>query len=161
MDKIYLAEQEKKGWILFQELAYKEDVKLAEELVLKYPRWSVVAGYYAMHDITKLYLAKIHNMKISGEKVHSAAIELLKEVLSEGNEKQRLLDLLTEAEKEYRILREGKIHLFLRQGRDERTTAQYYLGRDNEMFSVNFSRKASDFLETIVGPFIAIIERML
>lgn len=160
VEEQFLSEEERKNWIEFLENSYKEEKKLAEEIVLKFPRWSIICGYFAMHDLAKLYLAKTHDIKVSGEKTHSRTIFLLKKYIIETEERKRVISLLEEADKEYSILRQGKIHLFLSQGREERTTAQYYLGRDNNMFKQEFSRNASYFLEEIVDVFIKIMEKM-
>ena len=75
--KVLLGEKEREDWIWFHENAYKEDLKLTEELMLKSPRWSIVAGYYAMHDLTKLYLGMVKGVEgqrgIHTREVHRAA----------------------------------------------------------------------------------------
>lgn len=157
----FTSEDERKKWLEFLANAYKEDRKLAEEILIKFPRWSIITGYFAMHDLAKLYLAKIHDIKVAGEQVHSKTVFLLKQHIVEGEGKEKIISLLEEADKEYSILRQGKIHLLLKDGKDERTTSQYYLGRDEGMFKQEFSRKASFFLDKIVDTFIRIMERML
>lgn len=153
--------EEKRKWIEFLGNAYKEDRKLAEDVILKFPRWSIIAGYYAMHDLAKLYLAKAHNIKITGEGMHAETLFLLKQHLAESDEKKKIISLLEEADEEYSILRQGKVHLLLKQGKDERASAQYYLGRNDDMFNREFSRNASYFLEKLVDVFIRIMEKMI
>jgi hypothetical protein len=78
-----LPEIEKKTYISFHEKAWKEDLETARNLVEKSPKWSVIAGYYAMHNLTKLFLAKKFNLKISGKFVHAATIEALRKFLKD------------------------------------------------------------------------------
>lgn len=157
-----LNELERDRWILFHKNAYKEDLGLSERLMLESPRWSIICGYYAMHDITKLYLGKIKGWKVSGEHVHAGAIDLLKEALREEPRKDRIIALLKEAENEIgEVLRidEKTIVRMLIAGRSERGKAQYYSEKGGkELFDINFSRKASYFLEKIAKPFIGIME---
>lgn len=163
--KVLLGEKEREEWIWFHENAWNEDLKLAEELMLRSPRWSIVAGYYAMHDLTKLYLGKIRGWKVAGEFIHAKTIELLAEALRDEPDRGKILGLIREAEKEIgEALRahESTVVKLLRTGRGERGKAQYYLGgKEENMFNANFSRKASYFLEKIVKPYAKIMEGML
>ena len=163
--KVLLGEKEREDWIWFHENAYKEDLKLTEELMLKSPRWSIVAGYYAMYDLTKLYLGTVKGWKVSGEFIHAKSIELLAEALRDEPAKEKILGLIREAEKEIgEALRahESTVVKLLRTGRSERRKAQYYLGgKEEDMFNANFSRKASYFLDKIVKPYVKIMEGML
>lgn len=165
MEKQTLSEKEKEDWLWFHENAYKEDLRIAEKLMIESPRWSIVAGYYAMHDLTKLYLGKIKGWKISGELIHSKAIELLSEALKEQPEKGKVLRLIKEAEKEIDEtlrLHENTVISFLRAGRTERGKAQYYSeNKDRDMFNINFSKKAAYFLDKIVKPYLKIMKGLL
>ncbi|MBU0535803.1 MAG: hypothetical protein KKE20_02475 [Nanoarchaeota archaeon] len=164
MDKQLLGEKEREEWIYFHENAYREDLKLAEKLVIESPRWSIVTGYYAMHDLTKLYLGKIKGWKIAGEFIHSKAIESLSEALKEEPKKEMILNLIKEAEKEIdEALRihETTVVRLLRAGKSERGKAQYYSDKKEDMFNINFSKKASYFIEKIVKPYIKIMEGMI
>jgi hypothetical protein len=53
-----LPEVEREDYIKRHENFWKEDLKVAEKLLEISPRWALVAGYYAMHDFAKLFLAK-------------------------------------------------------------------------------------------------------
>ena len=88
-----LNEVERKIWIDFHEFAYKDDLELCQEIINQHPRWSIISGYYAMHDIAKLYLGKIHNIKISGLNVHRQTIECLKKVLRDNENAEKIFSL--------------------------------------------------------------------
>jgi len=160
-----LTAKEKEMWIWFHENSYREDLKLAKDILLKYLRWSVIAAYYAMHDVSKLYLGKIHNIKIVGEKTHARTIELLKEYVKESKEKEKVIVLLGKAKDEFETLfrlNEKALPLLLRQGRQERTKAQYYsFEKETSIFDINFSKNATYFIDKIAEPFIKIMEKML
>ena len=73
-NEVMLTTQEATRWITFHEDVYKEDQMMADKVITDSPRWSIIMAYYAMHNISKLYLAKIHNLKISGENVHAKTL---------------------------------------------------------------------------------------
>ena len=66
--QLLLTERDK--WLNFHKKAYKDDLEAAKLLLLKHPRWSIIADYYAMHDLAKYYLGKTHNIKISSPDIH-------------------------------------------------------------------------------------------
>jgi len=66
--QLLLTERDK--WLNFHKKAYKDDLEAANLLLLKHPRWSIIADYYAMHDLAKYYLGKTHNIKISSPDIH-------------------------------------------------------------------------------------------
>ena len=43
-----LAPNEKKLYTLFIEATYKDNLEASEFLLVKFPRWSIIAGYYAI-----------------------------------------------------------------------------------------------------------------
>lgn len=45
-------------YINFFTVSYRDDLENCEYVKEKHPRWSIISGYYAMHDITKLFFAK-------------------------------------------------------------------------------------------------------
>lgn len=156
-----LQKTEREKYAGFHEAAYKDDLKAVKALFTVSPRWAIIAGYYAMHDIAKLYLAKQHSLKITGRGVHLATIVALRKVLSDKQAKEQAIRLLREAEKVYEIFsthfKEGVIPILLSKGRDEREKSQYYSGsHDNQEF-----KKAADFNGQIVRPFIELMENML
>lgn len=165
MDEQKLTTEEKQTWLWFHENAYKEDITLAEKLLISNPRWSIVCAYYSMHNLAKLYLGKIYNLKITGENVHSKTLILLDEVLKDSKEKTKIINLIKEAQKEFENLtriNERTIYFMLRKGKEERAKAQYYTENlDKSVFNQTFSLKASQFLNDFAKPFIKIMEGML
>lgn len=155
-----LNEVEREIWIKFHEFAYKDDLKLSEKIKETNPRWSIISGYYAMHDIAKLYLGKIHNLKISGKDIHRKTIDTLKSVLKNKEEAERIIVLLKNAEKEIREISAEQIPYLLFSGKRERGKAQYYslnVLTDNK----EYAKKANWFMENIVKIFIKIMEEMI
>ena len=64
-----LGEMERRDYSKFYEDAWREDLNVAKEILHVSPKWSIISGYYAMHDLTKLFLAK-KGIKVSGKFVH-------------------------------------------------------------------------------------------
>ena len=62
-----LPEVEREKYLSFHERLWKEDFRTCRLLINKSPRWSIISGYYAMHDLAKYLLAKKFNIKISGK----------------------------------------------------------------------------------------------
>lgn len=155
-----LPEVEKESWIKFHENAYKDDLKHAEKDIIEFPRWSIISGYYAMHDITKLYLGKIHNVKITGEEVHSKTLKALNKFIQGETEKEKIIELLKNAEINFfnvTRLQEKALPLMLRKGKTERGKTQYY----SQDFSDINSQKAMYFFDKIVKPYTKIMKGML
>jgi len=154
---------ERETWILFHQLAYKDDLETANLFLIKKPRWSIISGYYAMHNIAKLYLGKIHGIKVSGESVHTETVDALRSVLSESPEKERVIELLSTAEEFSEIVtyRHKAPSILLNLGRKERRKTQYY-NPDfaKEEFSISYAKTASYFLDSVVSPFIKIMEAL-
>ncbi|MBS3071473.1 hypothetical protein J4408_00625 [Candidatus Pacearchaeota archaeon] len=69
--------------------SYKENLEHCKFNIEKFPRWSIISGYYAMHDLTKLFLAKKFQIKIDA-KVHKRAIKIMEEITKD----KELLNLL-------------------------------------------------------------------
>jgi len=158
-----LSPEERKNYLLFHKVAYLDDVKHAEEVLLKHPRWSIISGYYAMHDVTKLFLAQEFAIKISSPDIHSKTIEALGEKIQDAKTKAKLLNLLREAKEVYfntERLKEKVLPELLRQGKRERGKTQYYTEDYTEAKVIN-SQKAAYFLDTFVKPYIKIMEGML
>ncbi len=150
-----LNEVERNLWIKFHEHTYKEDLSLAEEIADRYPRWAIISGYYAMHDITKLYLGKNYSIKISGQNVHKQTIDELKKVIEDKN--RELIRLLETAEKEIKEIGINSIPYLLILGKKERGKAQYYSYSQR----IDYSKKARWFLDEIVKIFVRAIENMI
>jgi len=154
---------EQKNYIQFHEQAYEEDLKHAEHNSLKFPRWSIISGYYAMHDITKLFLAKKFNIKIVSPDIHAKTILAVEEVITNLELKTTLIGLLQEAKATYyniERLKEKSLPLLLKKGKQERGKAQYYTQDYHDKNDIN-AQKAVYFIEEIVKPYITLIRGLL
>ncbi len=160
---IILADIEKKSYLDVHSARYKEDIKHAEAVALEFPRWSIISGYYAMHDCAKLFLAKQFNIKVTSPQIHAKTILALGQFIKEEETKQKVLILLKEAKECFynaERLKERTIPILLKRGKAEREQAQYYTEDYSNTREIN-SKKAIAFIDEIVKPFINIIERML
>lgn len=155
-----LTEVERKIWVAFHEFAYKDDFALAEKIIREHPRWAIICSYYAMHDIAKLYLGKVHNIKISGLEVHRQTIDELKRVLEQEEEKEKVIKLLEDAENEIKDIDAGSIPYLLITGKKERGKAQYYSEQSSSK-NMDYSQKALWFIANIAEPFIKIMEGII
>ncbi|MCX6707266.1 MAG: hypothetical protein NT001_03950 [Candidatus Woesearchaeota archaeon] len=148
-----LPPNEKENYLSFLEITHKDNVKASEFMLVKFPRWSIIAGYYAMHDVSKLYLAKKYGLKLSQPMVHSAVIQALRELVK----RKDILGLLEKAEKEYDEI--ISLHLAMLKGKDEREKSQYYTSVSAKP-SVSLE-KASYFLERLVKPYLKLMEELM
>ncbi len=133
-----LPEIEKTKYVTFYLNLFNEDIELCKKLINTSSRWSIICGYYAMHNIAKAVLAKLFNIKISGKFVHQATIIALKRFKDEINKiiggKCNIDELLD----------------YLEIAKNKRASSQYYRKNIGE-YEKN---EAYDFLKTIVEPFI-------
>lgn len=160
---INLPATERNNYIAFHEHSYQDNLNHSEKNMLEFPRWSVISGYYAMHDVTKLFLAKQYNIKVSAPDIHAKTIEALEACIGEEDIKRRLLKLLKEAKEIYfsvERLKERVLPAMLRKGKQERGSSQYYT-EDYSKRSPIDSRKASYFLDTLVKPYVRLIEELM
>lgn len=155
-----LTDAERKIWMAFHEFAYKDDIGLAKKIIEEHPRWAIICSYYAMHDIAKLYLGKIHNIKISGPETHRQTIDEMKRVLEQKEEKERIIKLLEDAENEIEEIDPGYIPYMLITGKKERGKAQYYSEKSSSK-NIDYTRKVLWFIENIAKPFIKIMEKLI
>jgi len=150
---------EQADYIKFHQDSYKEDLEVANKLSLISPRWTVIVGYYAMHDLTKLYLSSQHNLKLSQRGVHSAAISALRKVLGDKETRAKAIKLLKQAEDIYNIygFKAQALPVILSRSKREREKAQYYSSAIN---SIEL-KKATDFLEKVIKPYINLFEKLI
>ena len=140
-----IIESELQRYVSFFENTYKENLENSKFNLEKFPRWSVISGYYTMHDITKLFLAKKFNIKIDFN-VHKTTLALLREIIKD----KELLNLLKIGYKEFIQMAND-----LSKARKDRTRAQYYTGSDF------IKEKGTYFLNSIVIPYLNKIENIL
>jgi hypothetical protein len=144
-----IGELEIERYINFFQNSYKDDLAHANENVDKFPRWSIISGYYAIHDIAKLFIAKKFRIKILKE-VHSTTIKVMKIV----SERKDLVKLLEIGYKEFKELIEE-----LEVAKRERVKVQYYTG--TPYLESLYKKRAKEFLENVVKPFIQKMERLI
>lgn len=144
-----IVETELPRYINFFENSYKENIQHAEFVKNSFPRWSIISGYYAMHDITKLFLVKELKIKID-LKVHKTAIALLKEIVRDNE----LLQLLKTGYEEF-----IKIANDLAEAKEERMKAQYYTG--TEFMKEKYKEEANTFLTKTVTQYIEKIKKLM
>ena len=73
-------ELELNRYVNFFNNSYQDNLNHCKANIESFPRWSIISGYYAMHDITKLLLAKRFRIKIEME-VHATTIKVLSELI--------------------------------------------------------------------------------
>lgn len=160
-----LADIEKPTYLDFHKWAYKDNIKLARYVLKKSPRWTIIISYFAMHDITKLYLGKVHNKKISGINIHAKTIKAMKECVEEEQTKERIIKALEKAKQKYELFVEGDETIILdilKQAREERSKHQYYQNRfSSSIFEERVKQEANDFLNNITKPFIEFMENLM
>ena len=128
---------------------YRENLEHSKFILEKFPRWSIVSGYYAMHDVTKLFLAKNFGIKIEYQ-VHRTTIKILKEIIKD----KEILRLLKIGYKEFIAMAND-----LSKAKKERTKAQYYTG--TEFMIEKYREKAIIFLNQIAIPYLAKINNLI
>ena len=129
--------------------SYTDNLLHCKSDLKSFPRWSIISGYYAMHDITKLLLAQEFMLKVELE-VHATTIKVLRELIKN----EELLQLLSRGYNEFIGLAND-----LAIAKTERTKVQYYTG--TEFMKEQYFRRAQEFLQEIVEPYILKIRRLL
>lgn len=129
--------------------SYQDNLKHCEAVRENFPRWSIISGYYAMHDITKLLIAKIYRLKIEKE-VHATAIKVLAELIKDT----KIVNLFEKGYEEFRNLTNELID-----AKKERVKVQYYTGTD--FMKEKYKEKANEFYENIVIKYIDKIKKLL
>jgi len=150
---VKLKESEKEEYCYFLEHSWKDNFKASEYNLNSFPRWSIIAGYYAMHDLAKLFLAKKYNLKIT-KRVHFSTIVSFESILEEKELREKVIKLLKQAELYYS---EIDLPIYLRIAKKERELTQYYTGKK----TIVGIDKAKYFLDNIVKPFVFILEKLI
>lgn len=142
-------EFEKERYLTFLSNSYKDNLEHSKFIIDKFPRWSIISGYYSMHDLTKFLIAKKFNVKIELE-VHKTTLILFDELLKD----KKLLILIERGYEEFIYLASD-----LNEAKKERVKAQYYTG--THFSKKYFVDKAEEFHKEIVFPFILKIEKLV
>ena len=125
-------------YVNFFENSYKDNLEHSKFNIEKFPRWGIISGYYAMHDLTKLIIAKKFRIKVDF-KVHLTTIQLLRELIKN----KELVKYLKSAYKEFLNLAND-----LEEAKKERTKVQYYTG--TPFLLEEYKKKAKEFYENTV-----------
>ena len=129
--------------------SHKENLEHCKAVITEFPRWSIISGYYAMHDITKLFLAKKFQIKIDS-KVHETAIRIMEEITKD----KELLNLLKVGYEEF-----TKMASDLAEAKTQRQKAQYYTG--SEFMKEKYKQESRIFLNNTVIPYLNKINSLL
>ena len=144
-----ISEFELNRYINFFENSYKDNLEHSKANLKNFSRWSVISGYYAMHDITKLLFAKQFRIKIEFE-VHATTIKVLRELIKS----KEILSLIEKGYKEFLSLAND-----LAEAKDERVKVQYYTG--TEFMHAEYLKRAEEFNKTIVLIYLEKIKKLL
>jgi len=136
-------------YVNFFEVSYNDNLEHCKFNKEFFPRWSIISGYYAMHDITKLLLAKRFGLKIELE-VHATTIKVLRELIKN----KELIKLIERGYKEFISLAND-----LAEAKKQRTEAQYYTG--TVFMKEHFQFISKEFLSDTVEPYIKRIKKLL
>ncbi|MEK6914587.1 MAG: hypothetical protein AABW83_02945 [Nanoarchaeota archaeon] len=144
-----IVETELDRYINFFNNSYKDNLEHSKFVLNNFPRWSIISGYYAMHDITKLFLVKKFGIKIEN-KVHKTTIIIFKEII----EDKEILNLLELGYEEF-----IKMANDLSEAKKERLKLQYYTG--SEFMAKEYKKKADIFLNEVVNPFVSKLNKLI
>ena len=160
---------EKEKYVSFHLDNYKLDFKSAESFLnLGNSKYTVIAGYYAVLNVTLWNFAKYFNLKISEKDigVHTNCLIVLEEYVEDKKLKEQIIRLLEEAKEEFNsftVLKKRSqetLPVMLKQSADKRKRYTYYsLNRDlpKEEDRLN---EARSFLENTVKPYVSIMEKL-
>jgi preprotein translocase subunit Sec63 len=135
-------ELELERYVNFFRNSSQDNLKHCHAVLESFPRWSIISGYYAMHDFTKLFLATQFRLKVEFE-VHATTIKVLEEVLKN----EELLGLIQKGYQEFISLAND-----LAVAKGERVKSQYYTG--TKYLAHKYQKRAKAFLLEVVEPFL-------
>ncbi|MBI2152031.1 hypothetical protein HYU21_04855 [Candidatus Woesearchaeota archaeon] len=160
---------EKEKYVSFHFDNYKFDLDSATNfLAANNTKYSVIAGYYAVLNVTLWYFVKFFNLKISEEDtgVHTNCLIVLEKFIQEKKLKLEIVNLLNLAKKEFvsfTILKqksEETLPLMLKQSADKRKRYTYYSTERRLPNASEQTEEAKNFLENVVKPYIFIMEKL-
>ena len=142
-------ELELERYLHFFEHSSDDNLKHSWSVAETFPRWSIISGYYAMHDRTKLFLARRFRLKIELE-VHSTTIKVLQEVLRD----REILLLMEKGYQEFIALAND-----LAEAKKERVKSQYYTG--SAYMKQAYKQRAAVFLRETIEPFLQKVNKLM
>ncbi len=164
-----LEKVEKEKYVSFHLDNYKIDLGSSETfLELGNSKYAVIAGYYAVLNVTLWNLAKYFNLKISEKDigVHTNCLIVLDEFVKDKRLKKKILNLLEEAKKEFNsftVLKknsEETLPVMLKQSADKRKRYTYYSSDRNLPKADDRLNEARIFINAVVKPYTLIMERL-
>lgn len=144
-----ISELELERYVNFFDNSYKDNLEHSKANLTKFSRWAIISGYYAMHDITKLLLAKKFRIKVESE-VHATTIKVLRELIKNKD----ILNLIEKGYKEFLTLAQD-----LDEAKKERIKAQYYTG--TEFMYEEYKERAREFYDDVVLIYLRKIKELL
>jgi hypothetical protein len=164
-----LEKVEKDKYVFFHFNNYNIDLKSAEEfLKLKNSKYVVIAGYYAVLNVTLWYFSKFFNLKISEKDtgVHKNCLIVLEEYIKDNKLKEKIIYLLNQAKKEFTSFTffkkkpEETLPIFLKISSEKRKRYTYYSSERKTLKEDESLNEAKLFIKNIVIPYIKIIEEL-
>lgn len=136
--------------------ASQDDYDTTYFLLEKHPRWTVITGYYCMHNIAKYFLMKEYGIDFDENDIHKCVVLELSKALKD--DAKEVIKYLIEAKKEYDVILENPQYpansLF--ESKKDRGKINYM--SDPRSAQTDFISKISkDFLENRFEPFIAVM----
>jgi len=144
---------EKDFYLEYFKSAYDEDLEHSKNSLIKSPKWTIIAGYYAMHNISKYYLGLNFQIKISLPEIHSATIVAIKELVDNKEVKNLICEIEDFSEIE-------PLYFGLVKAKDERSKTQYYISKSNSAKKITLE-KANYFLNNVVEKYIQLMEKLI
>ncbi len=144
-----ISEIELERYLNFFTNSSRDNLKHCQAVLDNFPRWSIISGYYAMHDITKLLLAKQFRLKVELE-VHATTIKVLKELIKN----EEIQQLIERGYQEFISLAND-----LAEAKKERVKSQYYTG--TQYLTQEYQQRANLFLKELVEPYLLKINMLL
>ena len=141
-------ELELERYLNFYRKSYEENLEHMRAVVKRFPRWAIISGYFAMHDIAKLLIAKKLWLKINRE-VHKTTIEILEYLVG----KKKLARMLEEGYERFSELAD-----MLSDAKRERVRAQYYTGSE---FLERYWKERAEKFNTEVELFVKLVNELL
>lgn len=135
-------------YISFFENSFKDNLWHSAKNISEFPRWSIISGYYAMHDISKLIIAKRLKVKVDFE-VHSTTIKILKEMVKNPE----IVSLFEKGYAEFLSFAND-----LDEAKKERTKVQYYTG--TSFLKDEYKKRATEFYTNVVLIYVEKIKRL-
>ncbi|MFH1364637.1 MAG: hypothetical protein ABIH52_03185 [Candidatus Aenigmatarchaeota archaeon] len=144
-----ISEIELDRYVNFFENSYMDNLEHSKANLESFPRWAIISGYYAMHDATKLLLAKKFRIKVDLE-VHATTIKVLRELVRN----KEILALIERGYREFISLAND-----LAEAKKERVKMQYYTG--TEFMHKEYLKRSKEFYDSVVLKYVDKIRRLL